>query len=334
MSIHIEGLERKLEETVKCWRDGWVGLSWRDYVIGHTKRVRNLVKVIGKSEGLDRLDILQLEIAAALHDITKEFEGLQAKTDGQTVKDEDGLYLSEMVLPVRRNDVVDRYFELYLGAEQSPTAVLHSKSGAKIAKWILLRKGLSQNYASEVAYLIKNHILPYDGIDKDRLFVMRQILKDADIIDSSFGLNTFYRTALYRVRKQISEGKPTDDVYDLAVSFFEHMYEPTTNLDGSSKDCWVNRVGNSIETDIRTTTAKAIAQKRHALMAKYGARLEAEIDTGTKNGLMDTVVYFMQNHADPNPRRDFTEARKLYTANQDVRIFCDISLSEIDCISF
>jgi len=305
----LDELENLVKETFTLWDEIRVGFSWRHYFFNHTQRVRKLSLTIGRKESAD---LRRLEYAALLHDITKRYDGnFLTDDDGKRVFNEDGLWLNEMLYPNpnKSNIITELYKEHELDYK------IHNVSGGIIAKNLLKKYGLSDDFCDGVAFSIGNHLRPIksssEKLDEFMNDLEGRIIYEADTMDSNLGLMAFFRNIGIHTHFAVQK----NGSYDLKEY-----------LSGVPK--WVDMKDDFIPS-MQTETGKEIATGRQQRNRDVWNLIEKELENSELNetyGIIGIVKYLMSCHEDPNmaDQMDYVEnvwmaERKDMLANENSR---------------
>lgn len=305
----LQEIEDLVKETFMLWDEKRVGFSWRHYFFNHTQRVRWLSLTIGKQEGAD---LRKLEYAALMHDITKRYDGeFLTDKDGKRITNEDGFWLNELLLPNpnKSNIVTQLYNELNLAYS------IHNISGAEIAKRILRRYNMPEDFCEGVASAIRTHLKPLNPNSKMlkefNSNLEGKIIYDADTIDSNLGLTAFFRNVgihtYFTVKRTGS--------YDL----FEYV---------KGIPRWLNTKEDFI-SNMQTDTGRKIAVARQRRNWDLWEQIQEELNFPEINetyGILGVIKYFMSCYEDPNMveqlsylKETWIPSRRDMIANEDSR---------------
>lgn len=284
----LRDLDALLRETFMLWDPGWVTFNWRGYTYDHIQRVRGLALTLAAGEGAD---LIVVELAALLHDITKPFDGeILVDAEGQRVFDERGYWQNETRDPPRRNHVVDLYEELGL------RGLLHNESGALLAQALLQERDVPSPLIERVAEAIREHLRPSDAASKEA-----QCLYDADTIDANIGLPAFVRNIYINLhfhdRRKSPETPPIDQrLTDHPLGFLEDYVRE--NLPR-----WVQGKRQDFPPRLCTASARKLADERLVRLEGVFADLAAELsyfDTTERQGRLAVVLHYMHHRSDPS----------------------------------
>lgn len=279
----IEGLVR---ETYTLWDENWVGFSWRNYTYEHVQRVRSLARSITQAEGGD---VLVVDYAGLLHDITKSYDGEIIMKDGKRVLDENGFWKNDVLPPARQNEVTRLYDELDLGG------ALHNISGAIVADRLLERRGVSAELREKVAGVIKSHLKPGDNES-----VEERALYDADTLDANVGLPAFYRNIqinLHFGERQYASRGESIDAY-LQEKLDEYLSPYLTE----KIPAWINGKHNDFISRMTTEAGRQMGLARiERLSVEIGQAAKELEDFGqnVERGRLAIVRRFMMNRQNP-----------------------------------
>ena len=279
-------LEVLVRETYQLWDQEWVGFSWRNYTYDHVQRVRALARTICEREGGD---VLVVDYAGLLHDITKSYDGEIIMKDGKRVLDENGFWKNEVLPPVRQNKVTAIYDRLGL------SGTLHNLSGARVADVLLEEYGFPAEFRLRVAEVIAAHLKPDESAS-----VEGGSLYDADTIDANIGLPAFYRNiqiSLHFQERQYSQrGESLDDY--LASSLHDYLGPYLRErIPG-----WIDGKHNDFVAKLTTESGKAVARARiERLRSAIAATADelADYPTNCEVGRLGVVRRFMLNRRNP-----------------------------------
>jgi hypothetical protein len=281
MSDHrtvLQELAQLVQDTFSLWRERWVGFSWRNYYFNHTQRVQALSRTLGMKEGAN---LIALDFAAILHDITKRYDGeIILDSKGQRALDANGFWHNELLLPQKENIVTSLYrqYDLF--------HTLHNYSGAVVAQHLLEAYGFDSTFCNLIHTIIESHLKPDHESDHREHYLEKQILYEADTLDSNIGLTAFYRNIQIRTHHAIKKG----GLADLAE------YIPTI-------ESWIERKRSFMEK-IFTVTGVAIAESRiHRMNDFYSQILDDyhnHFEASRQYGLLGIMQYFMDHNYDPN----------------------------------
>lgn len=288
-------LEELVRETFTLWDEIRVGFSWRYYFFNHTQRVRRLCQTIGKQEGAD---LRKLEYASLLHDITKRYDGnFLTDKDGKRVINEDGFWLNEMLYPnPNKSNIVT---ELY--KENNLDYKIHNVSGGIIARLLLKRYGLPDDFCEGVESAIINHLKPNESsTEKLKEFMNNlegRIIYEADTMDSNLGLMAFFRNIGIHTHFAVQRnGK-----YDLK----EYL---------SGIPRWLDMKQDFIP-NMQTETGLKIGKARQQRNWDVWHLIEKELEDYEVNetyGIIAVVKYFMSCHEDPNMAEQMIYTEKVW----------------------
>jgi len=279
-------LETLVRETYLLWDEDWVGFSWRNYTFDHVQRVRGLARTICAREGGD---VLAVDYAGLLHDITKSYDGEIVMKEGKRVLDENGFWKNEVLPPARQNRVTELYDRLGLAG------TLHNVSGARLADALLEEHGLSTELRSRVAGVIALHLKPHEAAS-----VEGKALYDADTIDANIGLPAFYRNiqiSLHFQERQFAQQSKSLDDY-LRDSLAEYL-NPYLR---EKIPAWIASKHTDFTTKMTTAAGRQIASERiDRLGALIGQAAEelADFDAYIGQGRLGVIRHFMLNRRNP-----------------------------------
>lgn len=286
------------EETFTLWDENRVGFRWRNYLPNHTKRVCAACIELGKSEGGNPLE---LEFAATLHDITKPYDGAFFNDEkGKRLVDENGFWKNELLMPARSNLVTRLYDEFALYGS------VHHISGAFIARNILERYGLSQDFIDNVCSIINAHIRPQNLTPRYFKAVYNkiesQILSDADTIDANLGHIAFFRNVHIHAYRAIQK----NSVFDM------ERY-------ADSLQKWV--VSKQSFTDsLFTESAHRIGRQRQVRNLQICQKLIKEKEypvTSMKYGLRGLITYLVSQTPNPNISQEMSYIRNNWVPERE-----------------
>lgn len=302
----LTALESLTSETFSLWDERRVGFSWRHYYMNHTLRVRANALSIGAAEGADT-DVVAY--AATLHDITKRFDGpYKVDENGKRAVNQDGLWVNEPVQPARSNEVTRLYHEMNLYFQ------VHHDSGARIAENLLLKDRFSQDFAKQVAHVIRGHLRPFNtpwvlGSADDPYGDPESCsLFDADTIDANLGAVAFYRFVQIHGHRTIQENGGFD-----VVPFIDSMAN------------WVERKREFIDSRL-TKTGKEVAAARYESDRKIHAWLERERESeksmklNKEFGLIGLLDFFLEHADDPNMHQELDQVDSVWLPERRRRI--------------
>lgn len=277
----LEKVEGIVRETFSMWDDRWQGFSWPNYYWNHTVRVRNLCLRMAEREGGDPI---VLAFAATLHDITKRFDGRVLRDEeGNRVADEKGIWVMELVMPARENEVIRIY------KEKNLFGTPHSLSGAEVAGEVLRMAGLDEELIEPIKLAIEAHIRPpkADEEEIERLYgrVESRILHDADMIDANLGYTAFFRNVMIRAHYAREEGEEFD------------LRRYVEGLEG-----WVDSKEPFLER-LLTGTGREIGGERQRRNRELAELLKAELEDFELNerfGLLGVVRLLAENCENPD----------------------------------
>jgi len=278
----LEKVEEIVKETFSMWEERWQGFSWPNYYWNHTVRVRNLcLRMAGREGG----DPVKLAFAATLHDITKRFDGRVLRDEeGNRVADEKGIWVMELVMPARENEVIRIY------KEKNLFGTPHSLSGAEVAGEVLRMVGIDdEEFIESVKLAIEAHIRPpkADEEEIERLYgqVESRILHDADMIDANLGYTAFFRNVMIRAHYAREEGGEFD-----LKRYAEGLEE------------WVDSKEPFLER-LLTEAGREIGSERQGRNRELAELLRAELEDFELNerfGLLGMVKLFAENCENPD----------------------------------
>ena len=279
-------LEALVRETYQLWDQEWVGFSWRNYTYDHVQRVRALARTICKREGGD---VLVVDYAGLLHDITKSYDGEIIMKDGKRVLDENGFWMNEVLPPVRQNRVTAIYDRLGLAG------TLHNFSGARVADALLAGYALPADFRARVAEVIAAHLKPDDSAS-----VEGRSLYDADTIDANIGLPAFYRNIQislhFQERQYAQRGESLDDYLASSLDDYLGPYL-RERIPG-----WIDGKHNDFVAKLTTETGKDVARARierlRSAIAVTADEL-ADYPANSEAGRLGVVRRFMLNRRNP-----------------------------------
>lgn len=274
----LQELTQLAHDTFSLWRERWVGFSWHNYYFNHTQRVQALSRTIGVNEGAN---LIALDFAAILHDITKRYDGeIILDSKGQRALDTNGFWHNELLLPQKENIITSLYREYNL------FHTLHNHSGAVVAQHLLETYDLDPAFCNLISAIIESHLKPDYESDQDEHYLEKQILYEADTLDSNIGLTAFYRNIQIRTHHSIKNGGYAD----------LSEYIPTI-------ESWIARKRNFMEKII-TATGVAIAEIRLQQMNLVYSQIlddyRNHFETSRRYGLLGIMQYFMDHNSDPN----------------------------------
>jgi HD superfamily phosphodiesterase len=283
----LQELAQLVQNTFSLWCEHWVGFSWRNYYFNHTQRVQALCRTLGMKEGAD---LLALDFAAILHDITKRYDGeIILDSQGQRVVDANGFWHNELLLPQNENIVTSLYRQYNL------FHTLHNHSGAIVAQHLLATYDLDPTFCHFVCTIIESHLKPDHESEKEEHYLEKQILYEADTLDSNIGLTAFYRNIQIRTHHAITQ----DGHADLS------KYIPTI-------ESWISRKRGFMEK-IVTTTGVALAESRLQRMKVFYSQIlddyNNHFEASRRYGLLGIMQYFMDHNTDPNLTTELTYLR-------------------------
>jgi HD superfamily phosphohydrolase YqeK len=279
----LNELENLVKETFMLWDEKRVGFSWRHYFFNHTQRVRKLGLTIGKQEGAD---LRKLEYAALLHDITKRYDGdfLNDK-DGKRVINEDGFWLNQMLMPnPSKSNIITQLF-----SENKLEYKIHNESGATIAKLLLKKYGLPDDFCEKVASAISVHLKPNESsTEKMKNFTDNlegRIIYEADTMDSNLGLSAFFRNIGIHTYFSVQRNGKAD-----LKEYIESIPK------------WVNMKDDFLP-NMQTKTGLKVAEARQERNRYICSLIEKEKENFEINetyGILGVIKYFMSFHEDPS----------------------------------
>lgn len=292
-SLPVE-IEALVQETFALWEVVRIGFSWRHYYFNHTQRVRNLSLHLGRQVGAD---LLKLECAALLHDLTKRYDGaFLMDAQGQRIVDEHGFWRNELVLPTRSNRATDLYERLGLQGQ------VHHVSGATIAEHLLREYGCGPEFCRDVGEIIRGHVKPGTVSESNLKRVYRQIetrlLHDADMIDSNVGLPAFYRNIQIHAGRAWQQGQPLE----------LEAYLETLPRWINSKEAFLDRT----LTEVGRQRAAARQSRKRKLLDELQAEWADHRDLNRTYGLCGVVQFLMGEAADPNLHHRARELRETW----------------------
>ena len=274
----LQELAQLVQDTFSLWREHWVGFSWRNYYFNHTQRVQALSRTLGVNEGAN---LLALDFAAILHDITKRYDGeIILDSNGQRALDANGFWHNELLLPQKENIVTSLYrqYDLF--------HTLHNHSGAIVAQHLLETYDLEPTFCHFVRTIIESHLKPDHESDQVEYYLEKQILYEADTLDSNIGLTAFYRNIQIRTHHAINKGGHAE----------LSEYIPTI-------ESWINRKQNFMDK-IVTATGVVLAETRLQRMKVFYSQIlddyHNHFEASRRYGLLGIMQYFMDHNADPN----------------------------------
>jgi hypothetical protein len=280
----LQDLAHLVQDTFFLWNERLVGFSWRYYFYNHTQRVQALSQTLGIKEGAD---LTALDFAAILHDITKRYDGeIILDPKGQRALDANGFWHNKLLLPQKENVVTSLYRQYNL------FHTLHSHSGALIAKNLLETYGFTRDFCHVVSTIIESHLNPDLERNHVEYFLEKQILYEADTLDSNIGLTAFYRNIQIRTHS-VMKNTEHADLSD---------YIPTI-------ESWINRKRSFMEK-IVTATGVALAEARLQRMNLFYTQIlddyHNHFETSLKCGLLGVLQFFMDHNSDPNITTELT----------------------------
>jgi hypothetical protein len=295
----LQELAQLVHNTFSLWRESWVGFSWRNYYFNHTQRVQALSRTLGMKEGAN---LTALDFAAVLHDITKRYDGeIILDSQGQRALDAHGFWHNELLLPQKENTVTLLYRQYNLFHS------LHNHSGAILAQHLLEKYGFDPTFCHMISTIIESHLKPDHENNQAKHYLEKQILYEADTLDSNIGLTAFYRNIQIRTHHAISKNGHAD------IS----EYIPTI-------ESWIKRKRSFMEKII-TATGVAIAETRLQRMKQFYSQILDEFhnhfETSQRYGLLGIMQYFMDHNSDPNLTTElsYLQSHWLPTRNKQVQ---------------
>ena len=274
----LQDLAQLVQATFLLWHERWVGFSWRNYYFNHTQRVQALSHTLGVKEDAN---LTALDFAAILHDITKRYDGeIILDPKGQRALDANGFWHNELLLPQKENIVTSLYrqYDLF--------QTLHNHSGAIVARHLLETYGFNQAFCHFISTIIENHLKPDHDSDQDEQYLEKQILYEADTLDSNIGLTAFYRNIQIRTHYAIKKRGHAD----------LSEYIPTIAP-------WISRKRSFMEK-IVTATGVTIAETRLQRMNFFYSQIlndyHNHFEPSRRFGLLGIMQYFMDHNSDPN----------------------------------
>jgi hypothetical protein len=274
----LRDLAHLVHDTFFLWNERWVGFSWQYYYFNHTQRVQALSQTLGVKEGAD---LTALDFAAILHDITKRYDGeIILDPKGQRALDANGFWHNKLLLPQKENVVTSLYRQSNL------FHTLHNHSGALIAKYLLEIYGFTRDFCHIVSEIIESHLKPDLERNHAAHFLEKQILYEADTLDSNIGLTAFYRNIQIRTHYAMKNTGHAD------LSDYIRTIES-----------WINRKRSFMEK-IVTVTGVAIAENRLQRMNLFYTQIlddyHNHFETSLRCGLLGVMQFFMDHNSDPN----------------------------------
>jgi len=277
--IHNE-LEKLVEETFELWDENRVGFRWRNYVLNHTRRVTSMCVELGKRE---EANTIELALAGTLHDITKHYDGVYLTDEnGRRFVGEDGFWKNEILMPARSNIVTELYDKNNL------YGTIHHISGAFVARKILERYELDQEFIDNVCSIIYAHIKPLhltsEELDQVYKKIEHRIIYDADTMDANLGFVAFFRNVHIHAPRAIQRG-------------------------GFDMKNYIDSMGRWIESKQRfadglfTESAREVAEDRQARKRSLHKELVSEkenFDLNMKFGMIGVIDYFVRQTDDPH----------------------------------
>lgn len=272
-------LEQLVAETYTLWDEEWVGFTWRTYTFEHVQRVRGLAQTLARATGADEL---VLAYAALLHDITKGYDGEIVMKDGQRVLDEKGRWRNQVLLPARRNHVIEIYERLGLAGS------LHNQSGAVLADALLAERGLPDSLRSHVALVIRSHLRPHpEGT------IEEHVLYDADTIDANIGLPALHRNLYINLHRE--EGaRPdfADWIGPRRAEFYRWWL-------GERVPLWISTRRPEFVPRLSAAAARALAEERYDRKLGFVAALAAEIDRRQEGDGLSVLDALIDDRVNP-----------------------------------
>jgi HD superfamily phosphodiesterase len=282
----LKELEDLTVETFGLWDHNRVGFQWRHYTLNHTLRVRGMCLELGRKEGAD---LTQLAFAATLHDITKKYDGkILTDAKGNRVLDEYGFWVNETLLPnPNKSNIVTKLY-----SENNQQGTVHSVSGAFIAKKLMERYGLPDEFNEAVSSIIRAHVSPPKLTPEqyNELYgkVESRILYDADTMDANVGYTAFYRNVHIHAYGAIQRGG-----FDLSA-YVDNLPR------------WIDTKYSFVD-DLLTDSGRDIGakrQERNKALYQMLAEEKQHFDLNLKYGLLGVIDYFVKGTEDVSGTED------------------------------
>jgi len=280
-------LDEWVRETYRCWEEGWVGFTWQNYTYDHVQRVRKLAHTLGQREGVD---LQVLEVAALLHDVTKDYDGeILTDQQGKRILDEEGFWHNETRLPMAHNRVTELYDQLELAGQ------LHSESGAAVARQLLIEQRVSPAFCERVAQVIRAHLRPDEDTPPEGL-----VLYDADTIDANCGLPAFLRNIHIHLHLREARTAPGEEPLDAVLRNHPRDYlEPYVRQRLPS---WAMGKRRDFLPRLTTHAGQGIGRERLARLERLLQELAEELEAfefHSRHGRLAVILYFMGYRHDP-----------------------------------
>ncbi|MBM4416990.1 MAG: hypothetical protein FJ033_01530 [Chloroflexi bacterium] len=294
-------LDALVRDTYQLWDEEWVGFSWRNYTYDHMSRVRALARTIG---GRTAADDLVISFGATLHDCTKSFDGeILTDGNGKRVVDENGLWLNDYLPPARANRLTEIYDRLDLHR------TVHSKSGAKVARFLLDEKGYDSMFGSHVEEVIHSHLMPSAVSSTEG-----KCLYDADTIDANIGLPAFYRNIRISMHRQEEQFAQRGEDHDAWLQ--DHRDEFLRGYLRERVRVWNEGKRNDFIPKLTLEESREVASDRVARLNVILDGLSEELedpDEGIKRGALAIVWDFIQRRKNPSLTQEIARLESLYT---------------------
>ncbi len=282
------GLEALLRETYLLWEPGWTNFNWRGYTYDHVQRVRGLAHTLCVREGGDTRTV---ELAALLHDITKAWDGDYAlDAAGKRLVDADGYWQNDVRPPRGENEVTHLFDSLGLAGR------LHNDSGSRVARELLLRRGIAEPVAEAVARTIVDHLRPPADAP-----IESRCLYDADTIDANIGLPAFVRNIYihlhYRDARKRPDELPTD------VMLRDAPLEYLGPYVSERLPAWSAGKRTDFIPKLLTPAGVALSERRLARLESVWLQLRAEVADFSRScdqGCLSAVLLLMRNREEPS----------------------------------
>ena len=284
-SAPVADLERLLQETYDLWEAGWVGFNWRGYTYDHVQRVRGLALNLGGQEGADA-DVLAL--SGLLHDITKPYDGPYiTDATGKRVVDAEGYWRNEPRPPSRSNAVTDLYDALGLAGQP------HNRSGARMARVLLERRGLPDGLIARVAVTIEHHLRPPQDAPPES-----RCLYDADTIDANIGLPAFVRNIYINLHfhdLRHPDSPPIAELLERAPLAYLRPYI------SEQLPTWAQGKRRDFIPRLLTDSGCRLALERLGCLRGWFARFARELEalgqtSEVSSACLDVLLYYMRGY--------------------------------------